>query len=87
MSYELTPGGAILKGGGSVADGPAIVKVSAAVASRSQYLRLEFLEAADGPYAENDLICAMFRDPKTGEVYGQPIPDQEGVDGDDQDER
>jgi hypothetical protein len=50
---------------------PEVVSVSAELARRCVFLRLQYLGggAADVP----EMLCAVFQDTKTGEVYAAPL--------------
>lgn len=66
--FQLIPGGAVRIRGYTECGEPHIVEVSAAVARRAKFLRLQFVNVDD-----QELHCAMFQDESTGEVYGQPV--------------
>jgi len=53
---------------------PERVTVKAAVARRCEFLRESYLNDDEG--AEH--ACAIFRDPRTGEVYGQLVEPEDG---------
>jgi hypothetical protein len=78
--YAMNPGGALRIRRHDESGTPEEVKVRAEVARRAKFLRLQFMEAGEGEsFADREMVCAVFRDERTGEVYGQPVPDQEGV--------
>lgn len=69
--FKMEPGGAIRRRRYTEAGRDHLVNVSDAVARRAEFLRLQYLGPGDD--FEEEHHCAIFRDPKTDEVYGQPV--------------
>jgi len=69
--FNLPPGGAWRIRDFTEVGMPEVVTVRAEVARRCEFIRLQYLggEQWDAPEA----LCAVFKDPKTGEVYACPV--------------
>jgi hypothetical protein len=82
--YRLTSGGAWRAAGAYERDrpeGPEAVRVTAAVAARCAYVGTRWTFQLDRDGGRVEVECAGFLDPRTLEVYLQPleeVPDDEG---------
>ena len=74
--FSMRAGGAIRISNYTEVGSPHLVNVTAQVARRAQYMEVRHLSVYWEDEGPDEYLCAVFRDPKTGEVYGQPI---EGV--------
>lgn len=74
--FSMSPGGAIRVSHPHEVGPPRPVLVRAEVARRSRYLRVDYLTLYWDDEAADEYLCAVFQDPKTGEVYGQPVTER-----------
>lgn len=69
--FKLSPGGVWRIAKPFETGRPEVVTLKGSVAKRAVYLRLQWMG-----YGADERLCAVFRDPRTDEVYGQPVPNQ-----------